>query len=160
MSLIPHLLRSACLLSRDVCENPVPALVNCFPQQCDYFSMVCLQRTFCTFSYKINSRRLPILQGTCSSSREGFSKKRAEKLSHSESLENCNSGFSTYLFYFCYLSIPHLALLHSTFFFAPDFVIYLSSTEHRSLKLIQFGLDHFSMFLLLYVLGARHDSLS
>lgn len=113
----PHLLRSACLLSRDVCENPVLALVNCFPEQRDYFSMVCLQRTFCTFSYKINSRRLSILQGACSSSWGGFSKKRAEKLSHSEPLENCNSGFSTYLFYFRYLSIPHLDPTHCPFSF-------------------------------------------
>lgn len=44
------------------------------------------------------------------------------------------------------------------FFFTIVFVIYLSSTEHRSLKLIQFGLDHFSLFLLLSVPGARRDS--
>lgn len=139
-------------------ENPAPALVNCFPEQCDYFSMVCLQRTFCTFSYKINSRRLPILQGACSSSWGGVLQ-RKEKLSHSESLENCKSGFSTYLLYFRYLSIPHFAPFNSPFL-TLVFVIYLSSTEHRSLELIQFGLDRFSMFLLLCVPSARRDSRS
>lgn len=141
-SLPPHLLFSACLLSRDVCENPVPALVNCFPEQCHYFSMVCLRRTFCTFSYKINSRRLSILQGACRSSWGRFSKKRPETLSHSEPLENCNSGFSTYLFYFRYLFYTSFSPLPPPFL-TLVFVIYLSSSEHRLLKLIQFWIGPF-----------------
>lgn len=50
---------------------------------------VCAEH-FVPFSYKINSRRLSILQGACRSSWGRFTKKRLKMLSHSEPLENCN----------------------------------------------------------------------
>lgn len=101
-----------------------------------------------------------ILQGASRSSWGRFSKKRPETLSHSEPLENCNSGFSTYLFYFRYLfytsfSPPsRLPFWHSFL----SFICHPLSTDYWNWY--NSGWDHFSLVLFLCVLSARRDSLS
>lgn len=50
---------------------------------------VCAEQ-FVPFSYKINNRRLSILQGAVCSSWGRFRRKRLRMLSHSQPLENCN----------------------------------------------------------------------
>lgn len=80
---------------------------------------VCAEQ-FVPFSYKINSRRLSILQGAVCSSWGRFRRKRLKTLSHSEPLEN--STRLLYLFYhpsFTPLSLPFLFPFSCTWLLLP-----------------------------------------